>query len=101
MKKQVEKFVEQQIRPYLKAHHGDLSVESISDGIVNIKLYGACSGCPHSDLTTKDFIEEKLIESFSWVKEIVIVRDVSPELITMAKEILNRNRNERKLNGRD
>jgi len=101
MKKQVEKVVEQQIRPYLKAHHGDLSVESVSDSIVKIKLYGACSGCPHSDLSTKDFIEEKLTASFSWFKEVIIVRDVNPELIAMAKEILNRNRNERKLNGRD
>lgn len=95
MIKQVEAAVEETIRPHLKSHNGDIKILEVNDGIVKIKLFGACSGCPHSDITTKDFIEEKLREKFTWFKEVIISREVSQELIDMARSILNKTCKER------
>ncbi len=90
MRASIEQFVKDNIRPYLKQHNGDLEVVAIEDGIVKIKLYGACSGCPQSDLSTKDFIEDQLREAFSEVKKVTIIHDINPELIAFAKELLSR-----------
>jgi Fe-S cluster biogenesis protein NfuA len=88
MKAEVEKIIEAEIRPILRAHVGDIEVINVEEGIVEVKLMGACSGCPHSDITTKEVVEEKLKNELSWVKEVKVIREVSKELIDMAKMIL-------------
>ena len=51
MKEKVEKTLEQ-IRPSLQADGGDVElIDVTADGIVQVKLTGACSGCPMSTLT--------------------------------------------------
>lgn len=90
MIEQVEKVIDREVRPFLQSHHGDLNVLSLEDGVVTIKLTGACSGCPHSDITTKDFIESKLFEALPWINRVELSTEVDPSLIMMAKAILNR-----------
>jgi Fe-S cluster biogenesis protein NfuA len=47
------------IRPYLQQDGGDLEfIELTDDNIVNIKLKGACGGCPHATITLKQGIEQ-------------------------------------------
>jgi len=43
----------------------------IKDGIVSVRLTGACSGCPMSTLTLKNGIERLLKEEIAGVKEVV------------------------------
>lgn len=89
MKKQVEKVINDYVRPYLNAHNGDLDIVNIRDGLVEIKLRGACSGCPSSDLTVKDLIERALSEHIQDFKGVILSKEVSPELMDMARKILN------------
>ena len=57
---QVEQALET-IRPYLKADGGDVSVEEITaDGVVKLKLLGACGSCPMSIMTLKAGIEQAI-----------------------------------------
>lgn len=88
MLKEVEKIIEDKIRPKLKLHNGDIELISIKDSVVNIKLLGACSGCPSADITRKSFIEEVLKEELSWIESVEIIREVNQDLIDMAKKIL-------------
>jgi len=70
MKEEVQKYIEK-IRPSLKADGGDVElVEVTEDGIVKVKLLGACSGCPMSTLTIKNGIERTLKENIDGVKEV-------------------------------
>jgi len=70
MKEEVQKYIEK-IRPSLKADGGDVElVEVTEDGIVKVKLLGACSGCPVSTLTIKNGIERTLKENIDGVKEV-------------------------------
>ncbi|MBN1862327.1 MAG: NifU family protein [Dehalococcoidales bacterium] len=60
------------IRPALQADGGDVElVEVTDDGVVKLKLKGACAGCPMSTMTLKNGIERFLKEQMPEVKEVV------------------------------
>jgi Fe-S cluster biogenesis protein NfuA len=60
------------IRPALQADGGDVElVEVTDDGVVKLKLKGACAGCPMSTMTLKNGIERFLKEQVPEVKEVV------------------------------
>ena len=60
------------IRPSLQADGGDVQlVEVTPDGVVKVKLTGACGGCPMSQMTLKMGIERVLREEVPEVKEVV------------------------------
>ena len=68
------KKVLEEIRPALQADGGDLElVEVTDDGIVKLKLVGACGTCPMSQMTLKMGIEKRLKEKLPEVKEVVSV----------------------------
>ena len=63
-----------EIRPMLQADGGDVELIDVSeDGIVSVKLTGACGGCPMAQITLKQGIERKLRESVPEVKEVISV----------------------------
>lgn len=63
------------IRPALQADGGDVElVEVTQDGIVKVKLTGACGHCPMSTMTLKMGIEKTLMEKIPAVKEVVQVK---------------------------
>lgn len=73
MKEQVEQALSK-IRPALKRDGGDVElIEVTADGIVKVKLTGACHGCPMAALTLKQGIERILIQEVPAVKEVVSV----------------------------
>ena len=73
MKEQIEKALDK-IRPALQRDGGDVElVEVGDDGIVKVKLTGACGGCPMSQITLKQGIERVLKQEVAAVKEVVSV----------------------------
>lgn len=70
MKDKVEKVLDE-IRPGLQADGGDVELVDVTeDGIVKVKLTGACAGCPMSTVTLKMAIEKRLKEKISEVKAV-------------------------------
>lgn len=61
------------IRPYLNSEGGDLEYIDFKDGIVYIRMLGACMDCGALDSTLKDGIEALLVEN---VPEVIEVRNV-------------------------
>jgi Fe-S cluster biogenesis protein NfuA len=72
MKEQVQEVLDI-IRPSLQADGGDVELVDVKDGIVSVRLKGACAGCPMSTMTLKRGIERFLKEKLSNVKEVVAV----------------------------
>jgi Fe-S cluster biogenesis protein NfuA len=73
MKERVEKSLER-IRPALQADGGDVElVEVTEDGVVKVRLVGACRGCPMSQLTLANGVERVVKED---VPEVVRVEAV-------------------------
>lgn len=63
-----------QVRPALQADGGDVElVEVTADGIVKVRLKGACGSCPMSTMTLKMGIERAMKEQIPAVKEVVQV----------------------------
>jgi len=73
MKERVQELIEQ-IRPNLQADGGDIElIEVTDDGIVKVRLQGACHGCPGAAMTLKMGVE-RLIKSH--IPEIKAVENV-------------------------
>jgi Fe-S cluster biogenesis protein NfuA len=73
MKEQVQKALDK-VRPGLQADGGDVELIDVSaDGVVKVKLTGACHGCPMSQMTLKMGIEKIIKQQVPSVKEVVSV----------------------------
>jgi Fe-S cluster biogenesis protein NfuA len=70
MRDKVESVLDQ-IRPNLKMDGGDVELVDVSnDGVVKVKLTGACGGCPMSMITLKMAIEKRLKEAIPEVRTV-------------------------------
>lgn len=67
---QVEELISTLIRPALQDDGGDIELIDIEDGIVKVRLVGACAHCPSSTLTLYQFVEETLMSKIPEVKGI-------------------------------
>ena len=71
MKERVEAALDK-VRPFLQADGGDVElVEVTPDGVVKVRLTGACGGCPMSQMTLKHGVEKVLREEIPEIKEVV------------------------------
>ncbi len=72
MKEKVEAALAK-VRPMLLADGGDVQLVDVKDGVVKLRLTGACGGCPMATMTLKGGIERVLKEQVPGVKEVVAV----------------------------
>ena len=70
----IEKLIDENIRPNIQLDGGDIELISCNDGIVEVFLKGACSGCPSSQMTLKHGIESLLKEHFpEKIKKVIAI----------------------------
>ena len=77
----IQRILEEDVRPALMAHEGDVELISYKSQVVKVKLHGKCSGCPSAYLTTEELIAAKIKEKMPEVKDVVLVQEVNPELL--------------------
>lgn len=63
----------QKVRKGLQQDGGDLELVSIVDGVVKVRLKGACAGCPMSQMTLANFVERELKAAAPEVKRVEAV----------------------------
>lgn len=71
--KQIRELIDTRVRPAVAQDGGDIIFRGFHDGIVQLELHGACSGCPSSTITLKNGIENMLKH---YVPEVVAVEAV-------------------------
>ena len=69
MKEKVKKVLDE-IRPMLQADGGDVELISVKEGVVKVRLKGACAGCPMSQMTLRNGIERILKEKVPEVQSV-------------------------------
>ncbi|MDO9264639.1 MAG: NifU family protein [Desulfosalsimonadaceae bacterium] len=69
MKERVQKVIDK-IRPSLQADGGDVELIDVVDGVVTVKLQGACAGCPMSQMTLKKGIERLVKQEIPEIKSV-------------------------------
>ena len=67
----VEKVIDEEIRPLLMRDGGNIELTKVEDGRVHVKLKGACAGCMGAVMTLKMGVEKILKEKFPELKEVV------------------------------
>ena len=70
------KFVIDKVRPFLISDGGDIEFIKYENGIVYVKLNGACANCAYGDLEIKDTVENILT---SEIPEVLEVRNIASE----------------------
>lgn len=89
--KKVADIIETKIRPVLNGHQGDIElVEITADGVVKVRLTGACAACPGAQQTMIEVVETNLINFCPQIKKVVLVNQVSNDLIKQALKILRK-----------
>lgn len=72
MREKIEKVIAE-IRPALEADGGNIELIDVENGIVKVKLVGACGSCPMSQLTLKRGVEARLKAKIPEIKEVIAV----------------------------
>ncbi len=72
MREKVEAALEK-IRPALQADGGNIDLVDVTEGVVTVRLTGACGSCPMSTMTLRQGVEQILREEVPEVKELVAV----------------------------
>ena len=70
MKEKVQDVINK-IRPMLQADGGDVELVDCVEGVVTVRLKGACAGCPMSQMTLRNGIERALKNEIPEVKSVV------------------------------
>ncbi|WP_067841635.1 NifU family protein [Amphibacillus sediminis] len=70
MQEQQVQEVLNKLRPFLLRDGGDVELIEVEDGIVRLRLMGACGNCPSSTITLKAGIERALVAEVPGVREI-------------------------------
>ena len=61
------------VRAGLQQDGGDLELVSIENGVVKVRLKGACAGCPMSQMTLANFVEREIKNAAPEVKRVEAV----------------------------
>ena len=72
MEEKIKEFLEKEVKPMLGFHGGDVEFMSFNDGILKIRLKGACFGCMMSEMTMEG-IEKQIQEKIPEVKKVEAV----------------------------
>jgi Fe-S cluster biogenesis protein NfuA len=63
----------EEVRPHLQRDGGDVELVDVVDGVVKVRLTGACAGCPMSQMTLKWGVENFLKKKIPGVKSVEAV----------------------------
>lgn len=72
MIEEIKKIIEEDINPYLELHQGGCELIDVEDGIVTLRLFGGCSGCPSSQITLFNGIVPILREKVPEVQDVIL-----------------------------
>ncbi len=72
MREKVEAALEK-IRPALRADGGDVELVDVKDGVVTVRLTGACGSCPMATMTLRMGVERVIKKEVPEIKELVAV----------------------------
>ena len=84
----IEKVLDERVRPSLAQHGGDIQIEKLEDGVLHVRMHGQCSGCPSAELTLEELVSTELKDAFPELKQVALVTGVSEDLIEYARRIM-------------
>lgn len=92
MEEKIKKVLSEKVDPLLASHFGGVVLSAFEDGVVYVKLTGACSSCPSAQYTIEDVVKGVVLEELPEVKDVVLDTSVSEDLLDMARKLLKKDR---------
>jgi len=75
MLRKIEALFDEQVRPALGGHGGDVEIVDLDNGKLFVRLLGGCQGCSSSKATLKDGIQNLVMKNFPEINEVVDLTD--------------------------
>ncbi len=89
MREEIEKLIEDYVRPSMNAHEGDIELLEIKDGVAYVRFTGKCSGCPAARVTLEEIVKEELLGRTDKLTDVILEEETDQELYDLAKGILS------------
>lgn len=86
---QIHEIIDQKVKPILAEHHGSIELVSVEHDRIEVKLLGACSGCPSAKATLEDTVLGLIQEEVPSIQDVILVTEISDDLLNMARHILS------------
>jgi Fe-S cluster biogenesis protein NfuA len=87
---EIKHIVEENVNPVLAEHYGGAEVTNWEDGVLSIKMVGACGRCAAAQDTIETVVKEIVISHAPEVKDVVLDTSVPQDMVDFAKKILNK-----------
>lgn len=84
----IKKVIAEKVDPILGEHLGGARLISFEDGVLMVKLTGACSSCPSAQLTAEDVVKGIIMDAVPEVKDVILDTSVSDDLIDVARKLM-------------
>ncbi len=75
MIRKIEKLMDEQIRPALASHGGNVEIIDIDNGKLFLRLQGGCQGCSSSSATLRDGIARLVQSTYPEINEVIDMTD--------------------------
>ena len=85
---EMERLLDERVRPYLKEHLGDVELLSLEKGVLRLKFLGQCSRCPSALSTVEELVGRELTAAFPQIREVVLVQDAPEDQLELARRLL-------------
>ncbi len=72
MIEKIKEIIESEINPQLELHAGGCELLDVDDGVVTLRMYGGCSGCPSSTITLFNGIVPILKGHLPEIKDVIL-----------------------------
>jgi len=90
MKEKIQKILDEKVNPVLAEHYGGANLVDFENGILKVRLTGACSTCPSAQYTIEDVVKQIVMANCEEVEDVVLDTSISEDLLDMARKILNK-----------
>lgn len=90
MENQIKKVLKENVDPVLAEHYGGSVLTKLEDGVVYVRLTGACATCPAAQETIEDVVKSAILGNVDGVEDVVLDDSVSEELLDIARKIMNK-----------
>ncbi|WP_027398161.1 NifU family protein [Anaerovorax odorimutans] len=90
MEEKIKKVLDEQVSPLLESHFGGVQLAKFENGVLYVRLTGACSSCPSAQYTIEDVVKTIVLKEVPEVKDVVLDTSVSDELLDMARKLLKK-----------
>ncbi len=75
MIRKLENLFDEQVRPALAAHGGNVEIVDLDNDVLYLRLQGGCQGCSSSSATLKQGIQTLVKQNFPEIKDVIDITD--------------------------